>query len=184
MREEPEETWGIHAGSIDPDGRAHFRAVLAKVRGPRCFGLTVGWDTPTPWMLPYVTVEVLGWMLCLGWTHSFDAPQCAEYERQSCVRAMRRDYWCPMPDGPMEKVAVARVHDCESDEPRPFLFPGLLEEAGIADGDEFEILITATGERPHGDRRYIRDGRENYRPETDDECLRRIEDGAIPATAG
>lgn len=171
QREPVDETWGVHA-SLDDDGRAHFRAVATRVTGPPCLGLTIGWDTPTPYMLPYVTVEVFGWMVCVGWTHSFESPQLAGCERQACAVTMRRDYYLA---GTADKVEVCRTHDPDSDELRPFLFQNLLEEAGVFDGDEFELLVTATGRRPHGDRRYLRDARGNYRAETDDECLERIE---------
>jgi hypothetical protein len=90
-----------------------------------------------------------------------------------CRRVMRRDIYH---DG--HRVAVARIHDAEKDEPIQFFLPMAMELMGIVDGDEFEITLVKTGKRPHGDRRFVRVGPPrglNYeRPETDDECLERI----------
>lgn len=71
-----------------------------------------------------------------------------------------------------------RLHSVTADEP---LDPAgeltdmirlATEQCGLKDGDEFEICITPTGKRPHGDRWYLFP---KNRPETDDEILRRIE---------
>lgn len=161
---------------------SRFGLILSRVGGPPCLGLTLGWDTPTrPWK-PYLTLEFLGWIACLGWSHLLNRAveqHCvAEDARHGVAYAMRRDYWA---DG--AKVAAAKVHDCGADEERRFLFPNLLEEVGIRDGDEFELVVTATGRRPHGDRRFIRDSAGQFRAETDDECLRRIWDAPVQPAA-
>jgi hypothetical protein len=106
-------------------------------------------------------------------------------ERQAVVRTMRRDYW---DEECRNRIAVCRTHDPETDRPQHFLLSNMLEEAGIQDGDEYEIVVTATDRKPHGHRRWIRTddddatfvgglgGRPtNVRAETDDECLKRIE---------
>jgi hypothetical protein len=101
-------------------------------------------------------------------------------ERQAVVRTMRRDYW---DEGCKNRVAVCRTHDPETDQPQHFLLNNMLEEAGIMDGDEYEIIVTATDRKPHGHRRWVRDNENgqflgavgNMRAETDDECLKRIE---------
>jgi hypothetical protein len=103
-------------------------------------------------------------------------------ERQTVVRTMRRDYW---DEECRNRIAVCKTHDPETDQPQHHLLNNMLEEAGIMDGDEYEIIVTATDRKPHGDRRWIRvaEGGQflgafgNCRAETDDECLRRIENG-------
>lgn len=163
-----------------------FGVTLARVEGT-VVGLTLGWDRPTPLWKPYLTVEMLGWMVCVGWSRlldevtlraAFDQREEEPYERQAYSRAMRRDYWGMFNGGgpdSMERVAAGRVHDAEFDSEVPYFLPTLLEEAGILDGDEFEILVTATERRPHGDRLFVRDLTGRLRPESDEECEERIE---------
>ena len=69
-----------------------------------------------------------------------------------------------------------RVHSVDADEELELasVFGELLMNSGLKDGDEFEVCVTPTGRRPHGDRRFLFP---SNRPETDDEVLRRIEDG-------
>lgn len=173
QREEMQSAFGLYADGKD-DGRAHFRAVLARVVGPPCIGFTFGWDVPTSPLKPYFTLEVIGWMLCLGWVQNFENAPC-QYERQAYSRVMKRDYWSK---DMTCRLKTGQLHDTDTDTPLPWHLASMQEEAGIRDGDEFEILITACDNRPHGDRRYLRDDSAGlWRPETDDECLRRIEDG-------
>jgi hypothetical protein len=93
-----------------------------------------------------------------------------------CKRVVRRDVY---KDG--LKVAACRIHDSESDQPIHFFLDLAIDGLGIADGDEFEVSIVPTGRRPFGDRRIVRvgppRGLQYDRPETDDECERRIRDG-------
>lgn len=139
-------------------------------------GFTLGWDAGL-----FATVGLLRWILVVGWC-DWEHEGFAEYERQACVRTMRRDYW---DEGARFKVGTCFTHEPETDQPRHFLLGNMLEEAGIRDGDEYEIMVTATDRRPHGDRRWVRSasggtfiGRlGNFRAETDNECLRRIERG-------
>lgn len=141
----------------------------------RCFSLALGWDDSRFWK-PFVALTVFKVAFIIGW-HKREEDTLVRYDRQAVTRAMRRDYWWvdQTTGNQPYKTDVAKTHDPESDTFQPYIFPNLLEEAGIADGDEFEILVTATGERPHGDRRFLRFGKNNTRPETDDECLKRIE---------
>jgi hypothetical protein len=44
---------------------------------------------------------------------------------------------------------------------------GLLVQAGIKDGDEFELVLRKTGERPFGDRQVLLVADGEYAPETD-----------------
>ena len=96
-------------------------------------------------------------------------------------RFMRRDYWMVMPDGRLVPMPDIRgcIHEPEEDRVASLnSMVAMLDEAGVNDGDEFEILITRTGHRPHGDRRFVMDRWGETRPETDEECLKRIEDEA------
>lgn len=143
-------------------------------RGHWVLGWTLGWDGG-----PFVTLGLLKWMLVIGWC-DWEHEGFAEYERQATRRIMRRDYW---DETRTFKVAVNKIHDPDSDLPFHFVFDSLMEEAKIQDGDEYEMMVTATDRRPHGDRRWLRarDGGTfvgrlgNFRAETDNECLRRIE---------
>lgn len=155
-------------------GIAKFRIVVAPVAGPKCLGITFGWDTPTRWFKPYISFEAFNWMACTGWMQSFRSAEAPEYERQASAVVMRRDYWT-MARKPQELIRAGVVHRCDTDSPELWILQNLLQTAMIKDGDEFELMVTATDRRPHGDRLYVRDRRGNYRPETDDECLERIE---------
>ena len=104
----------------------------------------------------------------------------AEVEVGSYRRALRRDY--RRINGTIEEDLRCVIHSSDNDEPLQggtiaghLLLEEMLIEAAVFDGDEFEILVTRTGVRPHGDRLWIRDGFV-HRPETDDECLKRIEE--------
>lgn len=144
-------------------------------RGHWVLGLTLGYDNGL-----FATVGLIKWLLVIGWCDWEREDGLAEYERQSHRVVMRRDYY---DEAGSFRVATNRQHDPESDLPTHFLYDTMLEAACIRDGDEYEILITATDRRPHGDRRWVsaRDGGTflgsigNFRAETDQECLRRIE---------
>lgn len=177
QREDPEETYGLHS-SLDADDQLHFRVVLTRVDGPLAIGPQLGWDGPTKLWKPYLSLEVFGWMLLIGWTYSFESPY-ARHAGQVCERAVRRDVWGLFPDHEggitRELVEVCRLHHPEIDDNRPFMLQNMLQDAGIKDGDQFEILITPTDIRPFGDRHWVRDATLGVRPETDQECEERIE---------
>lgn len=109
----------------------------------------------------------------------------SEQQRQAERRVLRRDY--RQANGQMihPNGLSIHIHDPDTDSP-VFTFPieasellaKLCNEAGLTDGDEFEICVTATGKRPQGDRWYIMNEAAPgmvFRPETDDECLKRIQ---------
>lgn len=91
---------------------------------------------------------------------------------------MRRDYWADIGPAGMMRVGVCKLHDPETDQQVHFVLDQMMEEAGIQDGDEFEILLVKTGKRPHGDRRCVRRGPPRgchyFTSETDEEVERRI----------
>jgi len=101
--------------------------------------------------------------------------------RDSCATVLRRDY--RHRNGNIDADLRMFFHDPGADKPlsgHPLAGQELLErlcvEAGVMDGDEFEVFVTATGKRPHGDRFWIEDTDVmGHRAETDDECLERIE---------
>lgn len=153
-------------------------------KGHVVLGVTLGYDRGM-----FATIGLVKWLLVVGWCN-WEQEGFAEYERQSHRLAMRRDYWDET--GGAFRVATNRQHDPESDLPTHFLYDTMLEEANIQDGDEYEILITATDRQPHGGRRWIRtpDGGTflgpigNFRAETDNECLARIEANHNESTEG
>ena len=53
----------------------------------------------------------------------------------------------------------------------------MLDLTDAQEGDEFEITISKTGQRPFGDRRMFLFKAHNYRRETKAECAKRIESG-------
>ena len=65
------------------------------------------------------------------------------------ARVVRRDYWSGG-----HRSYRGRVHDPVTDESlhHDDVLRGLLEEAGAYDGDEVEVVVRRTGERPFGRR--------------------------------
>lgn len=92
--------------------------------------------------------------------------------RQASIKLLRRDYY----RGDTVYVS-ARLHESFRDEEIGLetVLRHLLSEAKIIDGDEIEIVLTATEKRPHGDCRIvISQEKPYYRQETEKEIRNRL----------
>ena len=87
------------------------------------------------------------------------------------MKFVYRDYW----DGEHNPY-TDNIHDLKDEDicqlPRELrcLWP-----EDIKDGDEIEITITKTGNRPFGDRRIILQKPHTYGPETDEQMKKRLD---------
>lgn len=86
------------------------------------------------------------------------------------LRFMKRDHHAAGGSSPVRN----RVHSCDEDQEVNIgdAVREMMMSLGMRDGDEFEVCVTPTGRRPHGDRWFLFP---QGRPETDDEVLARIE---------
>lgn len=85
---------------------------------------------------------------------------------------VKRDYWAKDNHCPYRNC----FHDKED---QPLDWYDVIREllSDIEDGDEMEIVVTKTGKRPFGDRRYCYQTPHAYAPETDEQMAVRLGKG-------
>lgn len=98
-------------------------------------------------------------------------PRAVSPEEHTTIRLMLRDHRTQTGAAPVR----FKIHDVYTDRQldAASVLKQLLMDSGLADGDEFEVCVTGTGKRPHGDRWFLFG---KNRPETDEEVLKRIEE--------